>query len=133
MSVSPFDPRPSADSEKRESVPVAADDIKLAALRSAVIGALLRMVVGPMTLFLSTFALVCKAQSYWTAADAFFGAGVAALLAGRWIEHRSGVADRADGKPASVTELLRYYLRIGVGALTLWLIASMIRTVWLTR
>ena len=133
MSISQFDPRTAASPEKKQPAPIAASDSKPIAVRTAVIGGLLWMVAGPMTLFLSTMALVSKADSFWTLADACYGVGLAAMFAGRWIEYRSGVAETADGKPASASDLRRYYFLLGIGGLILWLIASMIRTFWLTR
>jgi len=91
------------------------------------------MVAGPMTLFMSTIALVIKADGYWTTADGCYTAGLTAMFVGRWLEFRSGAAETEDGKPLSARDIYRYYFLLGVGGLAVWLIASVIRTVWLLR
>jgi hypothetical protein len=89
------------------------------------------MVAGPMILFMSTVALILKADGYWTSSDGFYAAGLAAMFAGRWLEYRSGAAETADGEPASRRDLNRYYLLLGSSGLAVWLIATAIRTLWL--
>lgn len=133
MSLSQAKPRTPSSQEPRETVPDAIKTARPVAVKTAIIGALLWMVAGPMTLFLSAIALVVKAKGFWTVADAFYGVGLAAMFAGRWIEYRSGVAENHDGAPISASDLRRYYFLLGVGGVALWAIASMIRTFWLTR
>lgn len=133
MSLSQLKPRTSPSQEPREPGSDALGSAKPVAVKTAIIGALLWMVAGPMILFLSSIALVVKAKGFWTVADAFTVIGLAAMFAGRWIEYRSGVAETHDGAPASASDLRRYYFLLGVGGVALWVIASIIRTFWLTR
>jgi hypothetical protein len=90
------------------------------------------MVFGPMMLFLSTLALVIKAEGFFTRADIYYVLALGSMMAGRWLEFYSGGAQTSDGKPASARDLYRYSLLLGVGGVALWLIASTIRTIWLT-
>ncbi|HTU17656.1 MAG TPA: hypothetical protein VMG10_06290 [Gemmataceae bacterium] len=127
MSTSQLDPHTHPGQKKPAPAPQSETDPRPISPRTAVIGGLLWMVAGPMTLFMSALALVLKADSFWTAADGFYVAGLAAMFVGRWLEFRSGAAETEDGKPLSARSLYRYYFLLGSTGLAVWLAASAIR------
>lgn len=65
------------------------------------------MMLGPMLLFLTTYAIVTSG-SWFTAWDAAFCGVVALMIAGRWVEQQSGSAMTATGEPATVRHFRRY-------------------------
>ena len=133
MTLSQLDPHTRAVPQQAESTPPAESAPRPIAPRTAAIGGLLWMVAGPMTLFMSTIALVLKAERFWTSADGFYAAGLAAMFLGRWLEWRSGVAETEDGRPLTRRDVYRYYLLTGFGGVAVWLIALGIRTLWLSH
>jgi len=132
MSTSRIDPKERLVSENSKALPPSTEGASLAAPKRTLIGGLLWMVFGPMMLFLSTIALVIKAEGFFTRADIYYLVGVGTMIAGRWLEFYGGGAQTGDGKPASARDLRRYSLLLGVGGLALWLIASTIRAFRLT-
>ena len=132
MSTSRIDPKERLVSENPKALPPSTEGATRATPKSTLLGGLLWMVFGPMMLFLSTIALVIKAEGFFTRADIYYLVGVGSMIVGRWLEFYGGGAETGDGKPASARDPRRYSLLLGAGGLALWLIASMIRTVRLT-
>ena len=62
------------------------------------------MMLGPMLLLVTTYAIVTSG-SWFTAWDAAFCGVVALMIAGRWVEQQSGSAVTATGEPATVQTL----------------------------
>lgn len=74
-----------------------------------VLGARLTWVaIGPVALILATIGIARNPQGWFTYIDACFGAIVAIMLLGRWIEQRSGCAMTAQGAPATERDFHRY-------------------------
>jgi len=132
MSTSRIDPKERLIPQKTNPSPLPTEQAAPAAPKIILIGGLLRMVFGPMMLFLSTLALTIKAEGFFTRADIYYLLALGSMISGRWLEFYGGGAQTGDGKPASARDLRRYSLLLGAGGLALWLIASMIRTVRLT-
>jgi hypothetical protein len=131
MSIPQFDPHTCSVQQDQDPTLQIENNPRPIATGTAVIGGLLWMVAGPMILFMSTLALILKASGFWTPADGFYAAGLATIFVGRWVEFRSGMHETLDGKPFSARDLRRYYLRLGLSGLAVWMLASAIRTVWL--
>ena len=68
------------------------------------------VILGPMLMFLTTYAIVTRA-GWFTPWDAAFGVVVALMVGGRWVEQRSGSAMTWTGAPATV-EHFRRYIRV---------------------
>lgn len=71
------------------------------------LGRLMWMVLGPVLSFFIAYAIVNR-EGWFTTWDAAFGAVVALMVGGRWVEQRSGSAMTATGEPATVEHFRRY-------------------------
>jgi hypothetical protein len=127
MSTSRINPKERLIAEKPNPSPLPAEGAVPAAPKITLVGGLLWMVFGPMMLFLSTVALIIKAERFFTLTDVYYLFALGSIVAGRWLEFHGGGAQSSDGKPLSARALCRSSLLLGVGGLILWLIASMIR------
>jgi len=84
------------------------------------------MMIGPLVLLVLLLSIL-KAGSGWaTGLDAAFLAVVAAMIAGRWYELRSGQAATSDGRPATWDDFRRYVLILLPSAAAAWAVANLI-------
>ena len=74
------------------------------------LGRLMWMILGPMLSLFITHAIVTR-EGWFTTRDAAYGAVVALMVGGRWVEQQSGAATTATGRPAT-SEHFRRYIRI---------------------
>ena len=81
---------------------------------------------GPAALGLVTLAIASRGNGWLTAFDAIFAIVVAWMLAGRWVEQRSGVATLMNGEPATVHDFRRYVAVLLSVAGTIWVAANVL-------
>lgn len=93
---------------------------------SALFGRLMWTLLGPMLLLASIYAIIFVGKGWFTPWDGFFAALVALMIAGRWLEHRSGSATTITGEPATTGHYHRYLKVLPAVALILWLAANVV-------
>lgn len=93
---------------------------------SVLLGRLMWALLGPMLLLLSTYAIIFVGKGWFTRWDAIFGGLVVLMLAGRWLEHRSGSATTITGEPATAEQYHRYLILLPAVAVILWLVANVV-------
>ena len=64
--------------------------------------------VGPLVLVFTAYKIVSVGNGWLTLWDGLFGAVVALMLGGRWLELRSGAATTMTGQPATAADFRRY-------------------------
>jgi hypothetical protein len=87
--------------------------------------------LGPLALVLLTFAIASAGGGWLTAADVAYLAVLAAMLAGRWLEFRSGQGRTAEGEPMTGGDLRRYLLLATALGLAVWVGANLLGNHWL--
>jgi len=81
---------------------------------------------GPFLLVLFAWRIVTLGSGWLTAWDAAFGLIVVLMIAGRWVEQRSGSATTITGEPATVEQCRRYdRILLGVAG-SLWVVANVV-------
>ncbi|HEY3245302.1 MAG TPA: hypothetical protein VGM03_18325 [Phycisphaerae bacterium] len=93
---------------------------------SVLLGRLMWIAFGPIALVLISLGIVTRGTGWLTALDLAFGVVVALMLLGRWAEHRSGVATRASGEPATDEDFRRYVRVFSAVALGIWVAANVL-------
>lgn len=88
-------------------------------------GRLMWMMLGPILLVVTTYAIV-KSGSWFTLWDAAFCGVVALMIAGRWVEQRSGAARTATGEPATVRHFRRYVRVLLPLTVGVWVAANVV-------
>lgn len=83
------------------------------------------MMLGPMLLIVTTYAIVTSG-SWFTAWDAAFCGVVALMIAGRWVEQQSGSAMTATGEPATVGHFRRYVRFLLPLTMGIWVAANLL-------
>ena len=91
----------------------------------ALLGRLMWMILGPMLMFLITYAIVTGA-GWFTPRDAAFGVVLALMVGGRWVEQRSGSAMTSTGEPATAGHFKRYVRALLPLAAGVWVVANVL-------
>ena len=91
------------------------------------------MLFGPLALLLLTITIVSRGSGWLTAADVAFLAVLAAMLAARWLQLRSGQAQTTAGEPATRADLRRYLALATALGLAAWAGANVLGNHWLAR
>jgi hypothetical protein len=99
----------------------------------ATLGRLTWMLLGPLALVVTAFAIVSKGQGWLTSADLAFFIVLAVLPLGRWLEFRHGSPLTATGEPATPTHLRRYAAVVAASGLGVWCLANLLANHWLPR
>jgi hypothetical protein len=84
------------------------------------------MMIGPIVLLFTIYAIVTNGGGWFTIGDAAYGAVVALMVGGRWMEQRSGAATTVTGDPATIEHSKRYVrilLPVAAGA---WVAANVL-------
>lgn len=89
------------------------------------------MLLGPVLLLGSTYAIIFVSKGWFTLWDAFFVGLVVLMLAGRWLEYRSGAATTMTGEPATLEQYRRYLKVLPPATLILWLAANAVNNLLL--
>jgi hypothetical protein len=93
---------------------------------SAALGRIVWMMLGPLLLIVAGFAIVSAADGWTALSDIAYLVILAAMLVGRWLEFRGGQPERADGEPATASDLTRYLLVAPVIGLAGWVLANLV-------
>ena len=91
------------------------------------------MMIGPMTLAILAFNVATKGGGWLIGFDIAYLLVLAAVLAARWLEFRSGQAQTTEGQPLTETGLRRYLMMTASVGLAAWAGANAIGNVWLER
>ena len=86
---------------------------------------LMWMMLGPMLLFVTTYAIVTS-DSWFTPWDAAFCGVLALMIGGRWVEQQSGSPMTATGEPATVGHFRRYVRVLLPLAMGIWVAANLL-------
>lgn len=78
------------------------------------------MIFGPLALFLCLSAVGRSGGEWFGVADSVFFGVVAAMIACRFYEFRTGQALTASGDPMTASVLSRYALALGLICLAVW-------------
>lgn len=93
---------------------------------NVLMGRMTWMMFGPVALLFAIYAIVSQGSGWFAIADVAYGAVVALMVGGRWMEQRSGSATTAAGEPATAEHYKRYVrtlLPIAAGA---WVAANVL-------
>jgi hypothetical protein len=91
-----------------------------------VLGRLMWMFIGPLTLLVLTFTIVRTGQSWLTGVDIAYLIILGCMLLGRWLEFQGGNPQTATGEPASQAHLRRYLLVASLTGLAVWAAANVV-------
>ena len=118
--------RQNSEFETRAATPVTTP-------KTAVLGRLTWMLFGPFCLLLSLFSLVTKGKVFFTLTDGAYFCFLGAMLLGRWVEFRTGYALTSTGEAATKKDLHRYLRSVIIVGLGVWMVAVLVRNLWLTH
>lgn len=93
---------------------------------TVLLGRMVWLMIGPVALLLIIYAIVTNTGGWFGAVDAGYGAVVAMMIGGRWIEQRSGAAMTVTGEPATIEHFKRYVRILLPGAVGAWVIANVL-------
>jgi hypothetical protein len=93
---------------------------------SALLGRLAWLLIGPMLLLAVAAQIASRGGGWLTPLDLAFVAILAAMLLGRWAEHRSGQGTTLAGDPATPADLRRYLATAALAGLGLWALVNVI-------
>jgi len=89
------------------------------------------IMIGPPALAVLAYHVASKGGGWLTGLDVAYLAVLAALLAVRWLEFRSGFGVTAAGQPLNDAGLRRYLVMAGSVGLAVWVGANLVGNVWL--
>jgi hypothetical protein len=89
------------------------------------------MLYGPFILFLILVKIVSVGTGWLTTLDATYFIVVAAMIAGRWIDQRSGQAAKSTGERSTWEDFRRYALLLPPLAIGAWILANLLGNHWL--
>ena len=89
------------------------------------------LLFGPLALAMLTYAIVTVGGGWLMAADVAYFVVLGAMLAGRWVEYRSGQGETAGGEPMTDDDLRRYLVGATVLGLAVWVAANVVGNHWL--
>lgn len=93
---------------------------------SAALGRIVWMMLGPLLLIVAGFAIVSSDDGWTAFSDIAYLVILAAMLVGRWLEFRGGQPERADGAPATASDLTRYLLLAPLVGIAGWILANLV-------
>jgi hypothetical protein len=85
------------------------------------------MMVGPLTLVMTTYSIVTSGTGWTTVADFLFFVILGGIVLGRWLEFRGGSPDTQTGEPATAADLRRYIVTIVTAGPAVWVVANVLR------
>jgi hypothetical protein len=91
----------------------------------ALIGRILWMMVGPITLVLLAVSIAQRWDGWFTLPGLAYFVALLGTVLGRWLEFRCGVPMTATGEPATADHLRRYALAFGTIGVGIWLVANL--------
>jgi hypothetical protein len=91
----------------------------------ALLGRLLWMMVGPVTLLLLALSVAERRGGWLTLPSLAYLAVLGGTMLGRWLEFRGGHPLTATGEPATAEHLRRYLLAAATLGLAVWVVANL--------
>jgi hypothetical protein len=91
----------------------------------ALLGRLLWMMVGPISLALLALSIAQRRAGWLSAQSLAYFPVLAVMLFGRWLEFRCGQPMTSTGEPATAADLRRYLLVAGALGLATWIVANL--------
>jgi hypothetical protein len=92
----------------------------------AVVGRLSWMIVGPFALAIAAVGISERRDGWFGALDLIYFVVLGGMFLGRWLEFRSSRPLTAAGEPATVADLRRYALVLGMLGLVAWVVANLV-------
>src|SRR5262245_15897377 len=92
----------------------------------AFFGRLAWMIVGPFALAIVAISISERRDGWLSPLDFLFFGVLGGMLLGRWLEFRYSRPLTAMGEPATVADLRRYALVLGIIGLVAWLAANLV-------
>jgi hypothetical protein len=100
---------------------------------AAVLGRLVWMMIGPLSLALTLYYIVSSGTGWRTGADVLYFVILAAMIVGKWLEFRGGDPRTSSGDPVKPGDLRRYIvMALGVGV-AVWAVANLVGNHLLAR
>ncbi len=93
---------------------------------TVLLGRVMWMMIGPAALLGIIYAITANGSGWFRTADAAYGAVVALMIWGRWIEQRSGAATTASGEAATAQHFRRYVRTLLPLAVGVWVAANVV-------
>ncbi len=92
----------------------------------AFFGRMTWMILGPAALLFAAVAVMTNWHGWLTVPDFAFFVFLSLMLAGRWLEFRSGQARTAYGEPVTASDVSRYAILTLLVGLGVWVGANLI-------
>jgi hypothetical protein len=109
----------------KDGEPTVAENPRQITTMSVLFARILWTFVGPMVLLAFTYQ-VASHRGWFTPWDAAFGILVLLMLAGRWIEQRSGEATTITGEPSTASDFRRYERILLIVTAVMWTGANIV-------
>ena len=84
------------------------------------------VILGPCALMVIGAGIISRGTGWTTALDACFGVVVVLMLAGRWVEQRSGAATTMNGEPSTLEHCKQYTIVLLMVAAGVWVGANLL-------
>lgn len=91
------------------------------------------MMVGPLMLAVLAYSIATKGSGWLTGLDIAYLVILAAILAARGLEFRSGQGQTAEGLPLTEAGFRRYLMLAASVGFAVWIGANVVGNVWLER
>ena len=92
----------------------------------AFFGRLSWMIVGPFALAIVALSIAERRDGWFALLDLIYFLILGGMLLGRWLEYRYSEPLTATGEPATVADLRRYALALGLLGLGAWVAANLV-------
>ena len=117
-----------------ETNPRSDNETRVGEISSATVllGRMMWVLIGPVALLFIIYTIIANGGGWFRFADAAYGAVLALMIGGRWIEQRSGAATTVTGEPATVRHFRRYVRILLPGAVGVWAAANVLGNQLLT-
>ena len=92
---------------------------------SACLARLTWVALGPLALFVMAGVIFTRPRGWFSPLDAAYGAVVALMILGRWVEQRSGCATTVTGEPATPRQFARYVAILLPLTIVVWVVAHL--------
>ncbi len=93
---------------------------------SVILARIMWTLLGPAGMGLAALIIVNRGNGWLTPLDAFYGVVVSLMLAGRYVELRSGQGITVTGEPATIRHFKRYAVVLVLTAALVWALANLI-------
>ncbi len=92
----------------------------------ALLGRVYWMIVGPFALAICAICITEQHDGWLSVLDLVFWALLGAMILARWLEFRHSQPLTAMGEPATIADLRRYALVLGILGVAAWITGNMV-------